>query len=203
MITITGTATEQRVGSPRPIADAMIAGFRNSDETTPLAMTTTNAQGEFTLVINTNGEAIDGYLKATKAGLKDTYLYPPAPVAADTTAPIFMVTQGTFDTLKNVAGVPNQPGTGAIALVVVDGPTAQSSPVAGAMVSSTPAGTYRYNMNGFPSSTATSTSTDGLGYVFNVPAGQVTVSATKSGTTFVSHAVKARADELTTTLITP
>jgi hypothetical protein len=76
--------------------------------------------------------------------------------------------------------------------------------VGGVTISSTPAGTVRYNgSNGLPSSTATMTMADGLGYVFNVAPGQVTLSATGGGMTFKSHAVNARADQVTTTLITP
>jgi hypothetical protein len=47
------------------------------------------------------------------------------------------------------------------------------------------------------------TDTDGVAYILNVPAGQVTVSATKTGSTFLSHTIKGWPDDLTTTLITP
>jgi hypothetical protein len=70
------------------------------------------------------------------------------------------------------------------------------------VIASTPAApTYCYNgTNGLPSSTATETQPDGVGYMFNVT-GQVSVTATKSGSTFKSHTVNARAGALTTTLI--
>jgi hypothetical protein len=38
--------------------------------------------------------------------------------------------------------------------------------------------------------------------MFDVPSGDVTVTATKTGATFKSHSLKARADQFTTTIIT-
>jgi hypothetical protein len=77
-----------------------------------------------------------------------------------------------------------------------------NNPIAGATVSSTPAGTIRYNgANGFPTSGATATASDGLAFVFNVTAGTVNISAAKAGSTFQAHDVNARADQITTTLI--
>ena len=53
-------------------------------------------------------------------------------------------------------------------------------------------------------SSATSTASDGIGYAFNVnPTAAITVSAAKTGLTFTSHVVKARADSFTTTPVTP
>jgi hypothetical protein len=76
--------------------------------------------------------------------------------------------------------------------------------LAGATVSANPAAAkYAYiDANGLPDST-TGTAADGVAFMVDVaPTGTITVSATKSGVTFKSHALKARADVLTTTLIT-
>ena len=92
-----------------------------------------------------------------------------------------------------------------VALIVTDG----TNPIAGAMVSSNPASATptRYNaMVGpyvLPDPMATETYTDGIAYVFRLPEGHVTVSATKTGMTFASHGLKVWADELTTTVIVP
>src|SRR5262245_38418254 len=104
MITITGMALERIATGTRPVVNATIAGYRNSDEATAVAMTTTDPQGMFTLRVTTGGEALDGYLKATATGLKDTYLYPPAPIAADTVAPINMVSESIMNILISLAG---------------------------------------------------------------------------------------------------
>jgi hypothetical protein len=185
-----------------PLADVTIAAFANTDENTPVATATTDASGNYMLTIMTNGTALDGYLKATTSGYLDTYLYPPAPITADFSgASINMVTSNTFDLLANTLCRANQTAAnGTIAVEVVD---AAGATVGGATVASTPAAsTYCYNSNGLPSSAATATATDGVAYMFNVT-GQATVSAMKTGSTFASHGVKARAGALTTTLIGP
>jgi hypothetical protein len=57
--------------------------------------------------------------------------------------------------------------------------------------------------NGFPSSSATATAGDGVAFMFSVPTGEVTITATKSGMTFKSHVVKAWPDAFTSTAISP
>ncbi|MBA3818937.1 MAG: hypothetical protein H0X17_08600 [Deltaproteobacteria bacterium] len=202
MITLSGTATSRTVQGAQPVADAVIAAYRNADEATPVAMTTTTASGAFTLMVPTGGVALDGFLKATKAGFVATYLYAPAPIAADTAMlPIIMLTTGTYGTVYVLAGVGEQANKGTIAVVVTD---AANMPVAGATVSSTPAATYKYNgANGLPSGSATATAADGVAYMMNAPLGPVTVTAAKAGSTFAAHAVKAFDGALTTTLIVP
>lgn len=205
MITITGTVVSRGLATT-PVPNATIAGYRNSDENTPVAMTTSNAQGMYTLVIMTGGVALDGYLKASAPNLLDSYLYPPAAVAADTNAPMNMVSESILNILvSRGGGGSTQPGAAQVALIVVDGPNAQSNPVAGAVVDSTPAaGKIAYSgTDGLPDGTTTMTAMDGLAYLINTPAGSLTVRATKTGSTFKSHGLKARGDVLTTTLITP
>jgi hypothetical protein len=201
MIKLSGIA-QSKGTSTAPLQGVAIAAFANSAPTTPIAMTTSAADGTFTLDITTNGTALDGFLKATISGYIDTYLYPPIQVAADYSGvTVFMVTSSTYDLLANTLCKGNQLTTnGAIAAEVLD---ASAMAIAGAKVSSSPAATkYCYNQGGFPNSSAMMTDTDGIGYMLNVT-GDATVSATKSGTTFHSHSVNARAGALTLTIIQP
>src|SRR5262249_21468741 len=157
--------------------------------------------GNFSLVIPTMGAPIDGFIKATKTGYVDTYLYPPAPLIADfNMASVNMLTPSNFGLLSGTLCRATQDAAkGTIAVLVED---AAAMPVGGATVSSSPAASnYCYDSGGFPSSTATMTDTDGLAFMFNVT-GPATVSAMKSGATFKSHGVNAHAGALTTTLIT-
>jgi hypothetical protein len=206
MVTITGQATERTQNGATAAAGVLIEGFRNANEATPIATTMTDAQGNYTLTVQTNGEALDGFLKATKAGYKTTYLYPPYPLTMDfANATVILVTPQTYDTLSTIAQGGQLPGEALVALIVTDG----TNPVAGATASSTPMGATptRYNaMVGtfvLPSAQATSTHTDGIAYLFRLPPGQVTVSATHATMTFASHGLKAWVDELTTTVIVP
>src|SRR6185436_10486077 len=106
------------------------------------ATTMSAADGTFTLSVPASGGPLDGYLKATKADLKDTYLYAPAPISADTVAPVNMISPGTLNLLVLLSiGAGNQnAANGLIALVVVNGASATSMPVANAMVTANPAG---------------------------------------------------------------
>jgi hypothetical protein len=204
MITVSGTATERSASGSNPRMGVMVAGYKNSDPNTPVVTAMTDASGNYSLVIPTGGVALDGFVKATFAGLIDTYLYPPRPLTADfASASINMVSQATLDTLSGTLCQRAQDSSmGLVAVLVSD---AAEMPVAMATVSSQPAAAkYCYNGNsGFPMASATMTAADGIGYMINVAPGEVTVNAMKSGTTFVSHKVNARAGTLTTTPITP
>ena len=203
-IQVSGTAEELSANGSNPVADLLVEAFANSAETTVVASTMTDASGNYTLTIETNGQALDGFIKATKPGLVDTYLYPPEPLTEDFAgASLNMVSPTTFGLLSDTLCRANQDAAkGAIAILVTD---SADMPVAGATVASNPAApTSCYNgSNGLPSSQATSTAADGVGYLFNVT-GNVTVSASAStGGPFRSHPVNARAGALTTTVIQP
>jgi hypothetical protein len=203
MITIAGKTTERGLGGETNVANVMLAVYASSNETTPLAMATTNATGDFSMTLMTNGMPIDGYLLAKKGGYVDLYMYGTGPFTEDfTDANLNMITPGNKDFLSSLAGGMQMAGKGLIGLQVRD---AQGNPVAGATVSSSPAsGAYKYTgSNGLPDSNATSTSADGVAFMFNVPSGPIQVTASKSGITFHPHTVKAPADKMTTTSVTP
>ena len=201
-IAITGTASQRSTSGSVPVEGAMVAAYANTDESTPLATGTTDANGGFTLTIDTHGVAVDGYIKATMAGMVDTYWYPAGPLTADyADAGLNMLAPQTLDLLANTLCRANQDtAMGVIALEVAD---ASRTPVEGATIASNPAASfYCYDSGGFPSPSATATDPDGIGYMFNIT-GDVTVSAAKSGSTFKSHSIKVRGGALTTTLIEP
>jgi len=196
MITISGTAASKGLSGSMNESGVVIAAYKNSDENTVVAMTTTDASGNYSLTVPTDGVALDGYLKATKSGFIETYLYPPAPLTADFgSASINMITSGNRDLAYNITGVSQGMDVAFIALIVSDG----TNGIAGATITTDPATTYRYNgTNGLPApisgnNASTSTQADGIAYALNVPPGEITLNATKSGLTFKSHAVKARA----------
>lgn len=205
-VTVSGRVTNQDAQGSAPLAGVTITAYRNADENTALATTTSDVNGDYTITVQTNGESIDGFLRATHTGHLDTYLYPPYPLMMDfANASIIMVTQSTYDALSTLAQANQQPGKGVIGLVVTNG----TAPVSNAMVRCTPMPTTptRYNaMVGnltLPSTTAMSTFTDGVAYLFNVDPGQVTVGASHPTLTLAAHGVRVHADVLTTTVIVP
>ena len=201
MVTFSGTVTEKPSG--KLLANVMLGAYMEGGST-PVATATTDSSGNFTMTIPTGGTALQGYVKATLSNYLDAYLYPPTAVGADMTGvTVFMVTQGTVDLLSGNSFCKDAQDTakGLIAVEVLDATMAK---VAGAKVSSSPAAmSYCYNSGSFPSSSASMTDVDGIGYMLNVPPGTATVSATKSGSTFKSHSLNARAGALTLTIIQP
>jgi hypothetical protein len=203
MITVSGTATQQGAGSSMPAQGVAVAAFKNSDENTPVAMTTTDAMGNYTLTIMTGGKPLDGFVKATKTGNADTYLYPPAPLVADfTNASINELDTNLFMTVAQTIGR-GQAGQGMIALEVFD---TTMMPVAGVAVTSTPAAAHTGYTGGaplnLPDITLMATIADGRAFLFGLAPGAVMVSATKTGATFKSHSLNVHADAFTTTVIT-
>ena len=185
--------------SPGPVSGAIVTAFRVSPAES-LAVDTSSTPGFYTVSINTGNVPVNGYLRVTSSGKVDTYAYPSRPLAGNLTTNVLMPTQSELDFLALAVSVTQSASNGFIGVVVKN---CFGDPVAGATVSTNPGGTVKYNSGGAPSSSATSTSDDGVAYVFNVPAGNVTVRANGGGETLREHAVNARAGKVTLTEIQP
>ncbi len=200
MVKLAGVTQTEGLGGPQIVANATVAVFQGAS-VTPVATTTSDAQGKYSVTLSTGGTPLDGYAHVTAPSYLDTYLYPPKPIAADiTNATGLLLNTNTFMLVQSFESVTETPGDGFIGIVVSD---CDGNPVAGATVTTMPAGTVRYNQGGFPNNQATSTDADGVAYVFNVPAGDVTVQATAGSHTLREHVVNARADVITTTVLQP
>jgi hypothetical protein len=197
-ITVTGQVRKGAL-APTALSGAYVFAFGTGDTTT-LAADTSNPAGFYSLSIATAGMPVNGYVRVTDSAHITTYAYPPVPLAADAIENVLMVTSSEFSFLAGAAGVNPVAGDGFIGLVVAN---CAGTPIAGATVSSTPAGEVRYNAGGLPSPSATATASDGVAYIANVAAGNVTVQATASGHTLRQHVVDARADVITLTQIQP
>lgn len=191
---------KKNVLTPVPNPGAIVTAFRTSDTTTALATATSDTPGRYSMSLATGGTPIDGYIRVTDSSHIATYAYPPVPMAASDSQNVQMVSASEFGALAASAGVTPQAGKGFIGIVVTD---CTGAPIAGATVSSTPAGTVRYNAGGVPSSAAGATSADGVAYIANVTAGNVRVQANGGGHTLRAHTVTARGDVITLTEIRP
>ena len=201
-ITISGNASDASPNGGNGLANVAVSVLLASDNS-QLATATTDALGDYTVMVTAPGPAIDLYVKGSVATYLDTYFYPARPPSASTTADLDMLDPAGVQQLSTATQGNQTAGHGLVAVVVND---AAANAVAGATVASTPAASsYHYNdAAGNPSRTATATAVgDGQAYLFNVPAGQVTVNATKTGTTFFAHTLTVRADAYTTTEIAP
>ena len=197
-ITIAGTALDNGQNSSTPLADVVVMLKNRADDTT-LAMATSDAQGKYSMQVSTGGHVVDAYLLATKSGYTDAAAFPASPFAADDMkADSNLVTTGNFGLLALYTG--QQSTNGIVIAEILD---SSSMPVAGAVVSSSPAaGSVLYsNSSGMPASLP-STNTDGAAFLVNLPPGPVAISATKSGSTFKTHTVTAKANTFTSTVVT-
>jgi hypothetical protein len=185
--------------SPGPVSNAIVTAFRVG-VTDSIAIDTSSTPGDYAVSITTGGTPVNGYLRVTHSGQLDTYAYPSRPLVENLTTNVLMPTQTELNFLGGLAGVTQSASNGFIGVVVKD---CFGLTVAGATVSTTPAGAVRYNAAGTPSASATSTAGDGVAYVFNVPAGDVTVRANGGGETLRQHVVTARAGTVTLTEIQP
>lgn len=185
--------------APTALSGAEVLASRTGTDT--LAADTSNTPGFYSLTFATQGTPVNGFLRVTKSGYLPTYAYPARPLAANDTTNVLAITSIEFGILGTAVGESQQAGNGFIGVVVRN---CSGTPLAGATVQTSPAGgAVKYNFGGAPSSTATSTSADGVAYVFNVAAGNVTVMATANGHTLRQHVVNARADVITLTEIQP
>ena len=191
---------EQNALSPSPLPGAAVAAFRNSDTTAALDSATSDTPGHYTLQVTTGGTPVDGYLRVTHSGYIATYAYPARPLAANVVTNVLMITTQELTFLGSAVGASQTAGKGFIGVIVKN---CDGTPIAGATVTTSPAGTVRYNSASGPSSSATSTAADGVAYVLNVAAGTVTVQANGGGHTLRQHIVNARADAVTLTEIQP
>ena len=198
LVTVNGSIRANAL-SPGPVSNAIITAFRVGAPDT-IAIDTSNTPGDYAVSITTGGTPVNGYLKVKHSGQLDTYAYPSRPLAANLTTNVLMPTQSEITFLGSAVGVTQSASNGFIGVVVRD---CFGATVAGASVSTSPAGTVKYNSGGSPSASATSTSTDGVAYVFNVTAGDVTVKANGGGETLRQHVVTARAGTVTLTEIQP
>lgn len=200
--TLSGRTYERGLGGETAVSGVTLEVYASSDESKVIKSAMSNQAGEFSMTIMTTGP-LDGYILAKKTGYVDVYMYPTEPFEENfTDAAINMITPSNKDFLNSLAGGMQMPGMGLVGLQVRD---AAGNPVMGATVSSNPAsGAYKYTgSNGLPASGATSTSMDGVAFMFNVPTNApVMVTASKSGLTFKAHPIKARGDKMTVTSVT-
>jgi hypothetical protein len=198
-----GKAVAYSASGTTPLEGVRVGAYASADENTEVVFAMTDAEGNYSIDLVTNGVPLDGYFKATMDTYMVTYLYPDGPVKEDFSgARVAMLKPDTFMLLSDTLCGANQLSTNAAIVAIVSDD--QENPIAGATIGSSPGATkYCYNEGGYPNRNATQTDADGIGYYLNVPAGRVTVTALKTGLTLPSHPVLARAGVITTTLIRP
>ncbi|MEO8548368.1 MAG: hypothetical protein ABI678_00265 [Kofleriaceae bacterium] len=154
---------------------------------TMLDTQTSGAAGAFTTgSLATGGVPLDGYLRASIAGYRTTYLYPPNKVVANLTmVPVPLISNATFTQLNALVNQ-NDTNNGMLLVTVAD---CSLMPISGADLTA--------KQNGNNAGTITDLGAvlgamaDGLYIVANVPDGDVTVAATYNSMNFPGRVVAA------------
>jgi hypothetical protein len=207
-VTVSGTAQQLNGTTNVAAMGVVITAYRINSGGDQVVDTSapTPANGVFsTAQIATNGTALNGYLKGTKATYWPTYLYPASPLAQSLTGvPVIMINDANVELAETLGQTDQLPGNGIIGVALTDcaQPPAQI-PNATIEVYS---GTTRVGNDtldigailgpNFPD-------VQGLYLVPNVPPGPVTVRATYYSHTFLENDVVSYADSLTTAQIRP
>jgi hypothetical protein len=189
--TISGQSTAISTNGDQAIANVTLNGYVTG-QVTPIVTLSTDASGNYSVVVPSGGVPIDGHIVATLPSYLTANIFPSRPFDSDTIVPVEMITSQTLSLAAQVAGVTITGNEAQIAVFVVD---CNNTPLVGATVQvTTPqgaTGTVRYAINGIPSQTATMTDTTGLAFVFNASGGAMTIHATVSEGTLRAHAFTA------------
>ena len=188
-ITLAGTAeTFDLGGGISPVGAAELVSFHTG---TPdvLARLTSAASGAFsTGALSTGGHPLDAYLKASKAGYRTTFLYPPEPFTKSlANLPLPMISDGLFASVKGALGAAQNDNKNGVLLVAVADCSGQ--PLAGAAL------TVEHGNGVVGHAYDLGTMVPGAGgvfLVFDVPDGKASVSASYDGMTFPSYDVVVR-----------
>jgi hypothetical protein len=184
-----------------PIANATVM-LQNAQMMSVFNPVTTDATGAFSFAFNTNGTPAVGLdLLASASGRTSMYFYPTRAVTADIDEEIALLSPpevGSLGTGGNVT-LPD-PANGAALLTIAD---CNGSFLAGAVVTTSPAGVVRYFKGVQVSSSTTETDGGGVALVAELPPGPVTVTVTVQGMTLPTHMITSVANTLMQTTIEP
>jgi hypothetical protein len=130
----------------------------------------------------TPGVGFEGFLDVSGGGVHGTMYFPRPPVAEATpdARNILVFTDSLFNLFVGLAGATADPTRGNIALVATD---CSLNGAAGVRLTASTAdamSTQNYTVNGFPSSTATTTDASGAGGFINLPVGPVVMTAERA-----------------------
>lgn len=201
MITVAGVTNEINTDGQVPL-DGVALTVADSDDTT-LTTGTSDGSGNYSVTVSTGGAPVDGYIQGTTSNYKETYVYPPAPLANDqASVPVLLVSNTVWSFLPLIANATQDNTEGFLGVLVSD---CLGNPVEGATVTSPAAETVRYvEGTGVGDETVTVTDSSGIALLFNVtPGDTVMVDASTPDHDFEAHPVKVRANVVTTTVVAP
>jgi hypothetical protein len=186
-----------------PVAGVTVALYKRGNLVAVDTQAPTTDSGAFAMTAQDTGLVpYDGYLKATKADNRDSYVYPPSPFIADQAdIPVLMLAGDIFGFAVQFLMGTQDAGNGAIGTAIVD---CSNTPIDGATLSVTQNGAAVGNTHDAGLLAAQAA---GVFLTFNVPPGETVITATytvgSTTHTWRPHTVTSFADATTTTIATP
>jgi hypothetical protein len=164
---VTGTVTDAVSGAP--LAGASIATYHSGGGGLSMTPTTviTDAQGNYTLTIETGGYAPFGYIRVVKTGYLDTFHWPGSLTTDVLGMNLVSVSTVQRDQIYATAGISSDPSKLLVRVSVTDGAAA----IEGAAITSSPSAPR-----------ALPTDATGVGYLLNAPT-YLKITATKGAQT--------------------
>jgi hypothetical protein len=199
-LTVSGMVNEARINGTPAVVGATVEVFRRSGGDA-IATTTSGSGGAYTIAVDTDGEPLDTYVRASSGSLLKTELYAAAPVVGDATSSSFILTSLTLlDFAAGTVGANQTSGRGAATLSIVD---CDGNPVEGATVTGFGQTRVYYAVDGKPNQAATATSADGLAFIFDVAPGDVQINAMVDGEALRANPIAIRANTVSLAQIAP
>jgi hypothetical protein len=199
-LTVSGAVNEAKISGTSPVVGATVEVFRRSGGGA-IATATSGSGGAYTIAVDTDGQPLDTYVRASSGSLLKTELYAASPVVANATSSSFILTSLTLlDLAAGTVGANQTSGRGAATLSIVD---CDGNPVEGATVTGFGQARVYYAVDSRPNQAATATSADGLAFVFDVTPGNVQINAMVDGEALRANPIAIRANTLSLAQIAP
>jgi len=182
-VTIAGTTETFSGQNLSPIGGVTVQAFKTGTATALDTQTSAATVGTFTTGnLVTGGTPLDGYIRASLATYRTTYLYPPNKVVANLSGvPVPIISDATFGMLTQFLGAQNDDTSGVLLVTVTD---CALMAITGASLTAKEGNTNvtitDLSQFGFPAFVAT-----------NVPDGDVTLTASYNNMTFPVRTVHA------------
>jgi len=187
-ITIAGTTDEFSMNGGTALGGVAVATYKVGNATAVDTKTSDATLGTFTTGnITTGAVPLDGYIKASIAAYRTTYLYPPNKIVANLTGvPVPLISDANFTQLNQFINQ-NDTTNGLLFVTVTD---CANTPINGATLTSKQGNADAGSVLDLGALTQQA-ALAGLYFVSNVPDGDTTIDASYNNMTFPSRVVTA------------
>jgi hypothetical protein len=175
------------------VTDVTVAAS-NAVDGTPIATTTSNASGTYSLPIPTGGVPIAPVLTVSATGYVSAFYTLSFAFAANFQLDPIVFSSSDIAYIYAQSAQPQMGSDGVLEVGLVD---CSLTPISGAVITTTPPLRIVYvNAAGAADGSLSATTTSGVGFAVNAPPGQIQVSVTLAGSTFMPREAQVEASPI-------